>query len=145
VRVIAGKAAPTPENLAQSRTALTRLAATSPQFQVRVLTENWFDLLSTPEAVHELMQGLNVGLNFDFGNWSSADKYAQLAEIAPLAEGSHAKAHFENEQIDVADFERCLRILRDAHFSSPYSLVCDNAADRWRALGQMRAIVEGCL
>jgi sugar phosphate isomerase/epimerase len=142
VRVIAGKAAPTSENLAHSRAALQRLAQQAAHYDVRVLTENWFDLLSTPEAVHAVLDGANVGLNFDFGNWSGDEKYEQLAQIAALAEGSHAKAHFENEEIDAVDFEKCLKLLRAANFSGPYSLVCDNAQDRWSALSQMKSIAE---
>lgn len=142
VRVIAGKAAPTDESLAQSRAALGRLAEKAASSNLRLLTENWFDLLSTPEAVHTLLDGLNVGLNFDFGNWTGEGKYYALAQIAGIAEGSHAKAHFENDEIDAGDFERCLQLLRDAHFGGPFTLVCDNATDRWAAVEQAKAIAE---
>ena len=142
VRVIAGKAAPTDESLAQSRAALGRLAEKAAAFHLRLLTENWFDLLSTPEAVHRLLDSLDVGLNFDFGNWTGEGKYYALAQIAGIAEGSHAKAHFENDEIDAGDFERCLQLLRDAHFDGPYTLVCDNATDRWAAVAQAKAIAE---
>jgi sugar phosphate isomerase/epimerase len=51
LRVIAGKAAPTPDNLAQSRAALGRLADEADKFGVRITTENWFDLLQHPRDV----------------------------------------------------------------------------------------------
>jgi len=142
VRVIAGKAAPTGPALAQSRAALGRLAAQAATHQLRLLTENWFDLLSTPRAVHSLLDGIDVGLNFDFGNWTGPQKYYDLAQIVGIAEGSHAKAHFENDEIDEGDFERCLQLLRDAGFDGPLTLVCDNATDRWRAVAQAKAIAE---
>ncbi|HEX8550967.1 MAG TPA: TIM barrel protein [Abditibacteriaceae bacterium] len=140
VRVIAGKGAPTSENLTRSRAALARLAQQAARHNVRILTENWFDLLSTPEAVHSLFDGLDVGLNLDFGNWSGDDKYRNLEKIASLAEGTHAKAHFENEVIDEADFVKCLELLMLREYAGPYSLVCDNASDRWRALEEMKTI-----
>ena len=97
---------------------------------------------STPEAVHAVLDGTSVGLNLDFGNWTGPGKYEALARIAPLAEGSHAKAHFNDGDIDADDFKRCLQLTRDAGFSGPYTLVCDNAEDRWLALAQAKAIAE---
>lgn len=142
VRVIAGKAGPTAERLAHSRIVLERLVEKASAQGLHLLTENWFDLLATPEAVHAVIEGTNVGLNFDFGNWTGPGKYDALAQIAELAEGSHAKAHFEDEEIDAIDFKRCLQLLRDTDFSGPYTLVCDNAEDRWQAVAQAKAIAE---
>ena len=140
VRVIAGKAQPAPEALARSRAALERLAGAAAGCDLRLLTENWFDLLSTPDAVRTVLDGTGAELNFDFGNWSGPNKYEALREIAPLAVGSHAKAHFEDDVIDAADFEQCLQLLKNADFGGPYSLVCDGAADRWRGLADMKQI-----
>ena len=97
VRVIAGKQVPTPETLAIAKERLLALSLEGYLHGVRVMTENWFDLLSSPESVNSLLTELNgmVGLCFDFGNWDNQpDKYDALRQIAHYAESSHAKCPF---------------------------------------------------
>ena len=50
-RLIAGHAPYTPETLQRSSQAMQALARHGREHGVRVTTENWFDLLATPEAV----------------------------------------------------------------------------------------------
>lgn len=128
MRVIAGKGAPTEANLARSRAALLQLADAAEARGLRLMTENWFDLLSTPAAVHALMDGLDgrIGLCLDFGNWHGATKYDDLRAIAGYAESCHAKPQFDaNGAIERDDFARCIRITREAGFSGPYTLIYD--------------------
>jgi sugar phosphate isomerase/epimerase len=127
MRVIAGKSEPSEAALAKSREALLRLAGQAEAKGIRLMTENWFGLLSTPQAVTELMESLDgrVGLCFDFGNWKGETKYADLAAIAPYAESCHCKPQFVGDDIEPEDYTRCLDITRDAGFNGPYTLIYD--------------------
>ena len=150
-RVIAGKQPPTPQRLSASATRLRRLADDHPD--IRVVTENWMDLLPSADAVESLLQqtGDQVGLLIDLGNWTGADKYDELARIASLAETCHAKCHSEPSAVDPEsglavsldsdDYRRCLHVLADAGFDGPLALVYDGADDHeWSALDAVGAI-----
>src|SRR5690606_17928584 len=54
-RIIAGKQQAAPETLARSVAGFRELLAVNAGSPLRLVTENWFDLLSTPAAVHELL------------------------------------------------------------------------------------------
>jgi sugar phosphate isomerase/epimerase len=146
MRVIAGKAEPTDANLARSRDALLRLAEQAEAKGLRLMTENWFSLLSTPDAVNELLGSLDgrVGLCFDFGNWKGETKYADLAAIAQHAESCHAKPQFNADgSVEGDDYTRCLDITRDAGFAGPYTLIYDGPDwDELAGLESEKAIVE---
>jgi sugar phosphate isomerase/epimerase len=144
VRVIAGKQAPTPPTLERAVGQLRLLTMEAYVRGVRVLTENWFQLLPEPAAVHALLEPLQgaVGLNLDFGNWSGDQKYEWLAAIAPYAEGSHAKCGFEDGAPDTDDFTRCLTLARAAGFSGPFTLVHGEPGDVWGSLDRQRALLE---
>lgn len=145
VRVIAGKAPYTDETLKRSVAALRSLAARGRDNGVRVTTENWFDLLSCPEAVGTLLDALDgeVGFNLDFGNWSGPGKYADLQQIYPYAESCHAKCAFLSDYVpDSADFRRCLDLAKAAGFSGPYTLIYDAPGeDEWKGLAIEQALV----
>ena len=121
-RLIAGHAPYTQETLQRSSTALHALARIGREHGVRVTTENWFDLLATPEAVCSLLDSLEgeVGFNLDFGNWEGPSKYADLATIFPYAETCHAKCAFVAEYVpDAEDFGRCLDLARAERLLRP--------------------------
>lgn len=143
-RVIAGKQPPTPEALARSVVQLRSLSFEGYVRGVRILTENWYDLLSAPENVTSVMEGCGgaVGLNFDFGNWTGPHKYQQLAEIAQWAEGCHAKCGYSDGTPDSADFRKCLQVTQTAGFSGPYSLVHGEPDDVWGSLETQRQLLE---
>lgn len=143
-RVSGGKATPNTQSLAISHAALAQLGAYAAARNVRLMTENWQNLLSTPEAVLTVLDGLDeVGLLADFGNWSGPTKYADLAAILPRAESAHAKAHFDGPgSMDRADYEQCLALCQQAGFSGPYSLIYDGPdADEWAGLELEKAVV----
>lgn len=145
-RVIAGKAEPTEEALTVSVRGLRRLLAQAETYGLRLMTENWYDLLSNPTAIHALLEQLDgkVGLCFDFGNWHGPNKYADLQAIAPYAESCHTKAHFDPPyQIDREDYIRCLDITREAGFAGPYTLVyAGPGTDEWKGLSLEREVVQ---
>lgn len=145
-RVIAGKSSPAPERLADSGRRLARLAAGHPD--VRVVTENWHALLPTAADVHAVLDAAEgaAGLLVDLGNWRGADKYDQLASVAPRAETCHAKCHFTAEGPDALDFSTTLQLLVDAGYTGPLALIYDGADDdEWAALEQEKAIVDSVI
>jgi sugar phosphate isomerase/epimerase len=149
-RVIGGHAAPSDATLAQSLTAMRRLADVAAAHHVQLVTENFFKLMSTPEAVTWLVGQMNgkLGFKLDFGNWSGAEKYAWLAQVAPLAESCHAKAQFTAAYTpDAADFTQCLDIARAAGFAGPLTLIYDDARgdDEFRGLSAERELAAGYL
>lgn len=145
-RVIAGKAAPSESAMERSRSGLQKLATHAGAHGVRLMTENWFSLLSRPEYVLALLDDLDgtVGLCLDFGNWKGETKYEHLREIAPRADSCHTKAHFNAPQeIDEADYKRCLDLVREAGFSGPHTLIYDGPGDdEWDGLALERTIVR---
>lgn len=142
MRVIAGKAPLSDATLAQSSAALTALANEASQSGVRLMTENWFGLLSRPESVITLFEQLDgaVGLCLDFGNWGGRSKYEDLAAIAHLAESCHAKPQFTGPaSLDAADFTRCLELTQAVGFAGPYTLVYDGPQDdEWAGIALVR-------
>jgi sugar phosphate isomerase/epimerase len=143
-RIIAGKQPPTEENMARSAAHLQTLAMEGYVLGVRVMTENWFELLSQPPQVYDLSGRLNdaIGLCLDFGNWGGADKYERLHKIAPLADSCHAKCQFDQGRPDVEDYQKCLGITREAGFSGPYTLVYGEGGAVWESLEVQKKLVE---
>lgn len=144
-RVIAGKTA-SDGALQRSAQGLKRLSKRAEERGLRLMTENWFNLLRDAQAVHTLFEQLeqHVGLCLDFGNWKGPDKYAQLASIASYAESCHTKAHFQNpDTLDHPDYTHCLDITREAQFAGPYTLIYDGPSDdEWSGLALERAVVQ---
>ena len=144
-RLIAGHAPYSPETFQRSHDALHTLAHYGRDHGVRVTTENWFELLATPEAVCALLDSLDgeVGFNLDFGNWEGPSKYAGLATVFPYAETCHAKCAFPAEYVaDTEDYMRCLSLARTSGFPGPYTLIYDaSGADEWKGLAIERDLV----
>ena len=145
MRVIAGKQENTAANLQLSGQRLKRLADAAAVYGIRLMIENWFPLLSTPESLITLLDSLDrrVGLCFDFGNWSGEEKYKNLAQIAPYAESCHAKAYFnEAGQIDSQDYAKCIEILSAVNFQGPFTLIFDSPQpDEWTGLAVEREMI----
>src|SRR5258708_37190144 len=135
MRVIAGKAAPSEAALEISVRGIQYLIPRAEALGLRLMTENWYGLLSSPAPVHALIERLEgkVGFCFDFGNWHSPTKYTNLQSIAPYAESCHAKAYFASpDEMDTNDYIHCLDITRMAGFSGPYTLIYDGpGTDEW--------------
>ena len=147
MRVIAGKQPATLQNLQLSQQRLESLAQTAVAHNIRLMTENWFSLLATPEAVIQLLEGMNgrLGLCLDFGNWQGQEKYAGFEKIAPYAESCHAKGQFdENGRLHRDDYEHCLAITQTADFAGPYTLIYDssNPANEWDGLAIEKEVVS---
>ncbi|HLV36359.1 MAG TPA: sugar phosphate isomerase/epimerase [Spirillospora sp.] len=143
-RVIAGKTVDA-DALERSKAVMRQLAAVAEANHVRLMTENWFALLSTPEAVHSLLDALDgrLGLCVDFGNWKRLTKYEDLARIMPRAESCHAKCSFAAPmEPDTEDFLHCLDIAAEAGFSGPFTLIYDGPGDdEWDGIRLERQLV----
>ncbi len=146
-RVIAGKQEPTPENVRVSGERLVALTVEAYLRGLQLMTENWYSITSKPEYVQQIVESANgaLGLCVDFGNWSGETKYADLAEIAPLASSSHAKCNFTNGVPDTTDFRRCLDILRAEQYQGPFTLVYGEPDDVWGSIETQRQIITEML
>ena len=144
-RVIAGKGKPTAANLTASIDGLRVLAQLGKAQGVRIVTENWFDLLATPAQVHQILDAVGPDLGFlaDTGNWSGASKYDDLTSIFARAELCHSKASFGPGQVlDAADYGRCLDAAIAADYSGPHTLIFADDGDEWAGLEMERAFVR---
>ena len=143
-RIIAGKQKPTRDALDRSVKALTALADGNAGSDVRLVTENWFDLLAEPAHVHFLLDKLDgrIGLLADFGNWGGKDKYADLQSIFNRAELCHAKASFIDGDLDEADYGQCVAAAETAGYKGPYTLIFDSEIPgEWHGLGIERDFI----
>jgi len=148
-RIIAGKQEHSPATMEKSVAGFHELVKRGSDCGVEIVTENWFDLLDTPEAVNELFERLDgsIGLNADFGNWEGSRKYTDLAAIFPLAQSCHAKCNFDAAGTeDWDDYGQCLEIAQNTNFSGVYTLVYDAPdSDEWGGLAREKQfITEYC-
>ena len=148
-RIIAGKQPPSKEALNRSVLALRELEEGNSGSPVRLVTENWHALLPSAAEVNELLDRLEgrIGLLMDFGNWTGANKYEQLAAIAGRAELCHAKASFIDGDLDAADYGRCIDLAEAAGYAGPYTLIFDSdvPVNEWDGLAAERDFIPGRL
>ena len=125
LRVIAGQSA-SQGALELSARTLLKIAGHARASGVKIITENWFDLLSTPDAVTQLMaltEG-EIGLLLDWSNWNGPGKYQRLGCIAPFASSCHVQLEFlAPARVDEEDCQRCLELPYPRAFDGPYVLV----------------------
>jgi sugar phosphate isomerase/epimerase len=148
-RVIAGRQKPGPEAMNRAVLALRKLEEGNTGSTVRLVTENWHDLLPSAVEVNELLDRLEgrIGLLMDFGNWKGSDKYDQLAGIAGRAELCHAKASFIDGDLDAEDYGRCVDVAETAGYAGPYTLIFDSEVqvNEWNGLAAERDFIAGRL
>ncbi len=149
MRVIAGKALPTNAALAMAEQYLGKLAEITSLAGVRLVIENWFDLLPGPVEVNRVLDNLGgkVGLNGDFGNWQGTGKYEDLAKIMGRAELCHAKGHYSSAGLDVEDYVRCVLLSDAAGYRGPFTLIYDSPYydDEWVGILEERACIAEAL
>lgn len=88
------------------------------------------------------------GINFDTGNFHTADPYGDLERIAPYAVNVQWKAEIQPKsakQKQPADLKRIVKILRQANYRGYATLEYEAAEDPWtavpRLLNQMREVL----
>jgi sugar phosphate isomerase/epimerase len=147
-RIIAGKHKG-PDAMNRAVLALRALEEGNSGSPVRLVTENWHDLLPSAAAVNDLLDRLEgrIGLLMDFGNWTGPGKYEQLAAIAGRAELCHAKASFIDGDLDAEDFGRCIDLAETAGYAGPYTLIFDSElpVNEWDGLATERDFILGRL
>ncbi len=152
-RVVAGKQKPSAATLALSVAGLKQIVARGKAAGVRVVTENWHDLLSGPHEVNHVLDavGSDLGLLADFGNWKGPTKYDGLVAIMPRAEDTHAKCSFSGQlsaagSMDSADYGRCVAIADAAGYAGPYTLIYDGPDDdEWACIAAEEAFIRQTL
>jgi sugar phosphate isomerase/epimerase len=146
VRISAGQQPPTPEVIERSGQQLHAFAQMATQHSVRVITENWqrtsqeaVDLL----AILERCAG-QVGLCADTGNAeATADKYATLAQLLPLASSVHFKARYGDDgQIMPDDLDRCLELIEQANFDGVITLIYAGKQQEWAEIVRLRDALQ---
>jgi Xylose isomerase-like TIM barrel len=145
-RVIAGKAIATPEVLDLSISGLKTFAELGVKLGVRVVTENWFDTLATPQAVHHVLDAVGPSLGFlaDTGNWGGSLKYQNLQSIFTRAELCHAKTCFAAGLVlDKDDNAKWLSSAVSAAYNGPFTLIFADDGDEWEGLDLERRYIVG--
>jgi sugar phosphate isomerase/epimerase len=143
-RIIAGKQKPSKDALDLSAAKLVEIAGRNSGSGVKLVTENWFDLLPTPKEMHYLLDATDglIGLNGDFGNWSDPRKYEWLGAIFGRASICHAKASFANGKMDAEDYGRCVDVAEAASYLGPYTLIFDaDRPDEWSGIAEERTFI----
>jgi sugar phosphate isomerase/epimerase len=147
-RVIAGKQPPSPATLDLAIDGLRCCAAAGRKAGVRIVTENWFDLLASPAEVNYVLDALDgeVGFLADTGNWRGPTKYADLEAIFARAELCHAKAYFTADpkggpSLEARDFGHSMDAAARANYRGPYTLIFDSEGDEWAGLAAERQFI----
>ena len=83
--------------------------------------ENHGGITATPEQLLKIVAGVKpspwFGINFDGGNFRTADPYADLAKIAPYALNAQIKVDlYPNGKHEPTDLARVVTILKDANY-----------------------------
>jgi sugar phosphate isomerase/epimerase len=121
------------------------------QYGVYLALENHGGITGTATQMLALVQAVKsdwFGVNWDTGNFNTADPYADLARIAPYAVVSQIKTEVQRagKTKEEADLKRLLSILRTANFRGYVALEYEAAEDPKRAvpraLTQLRQLVN---
>lgn len=153
IRVFAGKP---PAGMGHDQAVANAVAnlqnacETAGKHGVTLALEN-HDFLMDPARMMEIVEGVDsmwFGVNWDSGNFHTADPYADLARLAPYAVNAQIKV----EMIDPAgrkssaDLPRLLAILRDAEYRGAIVLEYEAADEPREAIpryaAELRAAME---
>jgi sugar phosphate isomerase/epimerase len=100
--------------------------------------ENHGGVTAKAEGLLEIVRRVNssfFGVNFDCGNFHSADPYAELAAIAPYAVNAQLKVDISREgKREDTDLERVLKTLRDVGYSGWVALEYEAAEEPKEAI-----------
>ncbi len=100
--------------------------------------ENHGGVTAKAEGLLEIVRKVDspfFGINFDCGNFHSADPYAELEAIAPYAVNAQLKVDISREgKREDTDLERVLKILRDVGYSGWVALEYEAAQEPKEAI-----------
>ncbi|MFP4502383.1 MAG: sugar phosphate isomerase/epimerase family protein [Candidatus Hydrogenedentota bacterium] len=155
IRIFAGKAKPgmTEEEALDLCVAgideALEYAATKGVF---LALENHGGITATPEQLLRIVQRVKpspwFGVNFDSGNFKTADPYADLAKIAPYTLNAQIKVMMRHENGKTrADFGRIIGILGDAGYRGYIVLEYEEKDDPREAIPplieELRGLIRG--
>jgi len=145
-RAVAGNAAPGDEAaMTRAVEGYLRLAEVAAEAGVRLLTENLGSFTTDTGTLVELLDRLGgeVGLVADFGNGRKPGEYGGLERLSPRAESVHAKPEVAADgSLAEEDFLACVRLVHEAGFSGPYTLVYRGPGDPWDGIMHTKRLVE---
>jgi sugar phosphate isomerase/epimerase len=106
---------------------------------VMLALENHGGVTATPDQMLSIVEQVDdspwFGVNFDSGNFRTADPYGDLARIAPYAVNAQVKVSIApNGQRQPADFNRILTILRDADYRGYVALEYEEKESPFEAI-----------
>lgn len=105
---------------------------------VALALENHGGITATPEQLLAIVEQIDspwFGINFDSGNFHSADPYADLARIAPYAINAQIKTEMSHDkQKSDADLGRIVEILRGVNYRGYVVLEYEAAEDPFIAV-----------
>ena len=113
--------------------------------------ENHGGIVPEPAPLLEIIKQVNspwLGINFDSGNFQTADPYADLEKIAPYAVNVQIKTevHPKGKTTERADLKRVLKILADAKYQGYIALEFEENADPWQrvpvVLDELHALIH---
>lgn len=124
IRIFAGNVPPGMSNdmaIANCIKGIEQSLAYAAEEGVILALENHGGITATPELMLKIVNGVEkspwFGVNFDGGNFQTADPYASLERIAPYAVNAQLKVEvFPNGRREPADLERVAKILRAANY-----------------------------
>jgi sugar phosphate isomerase/epimerase len=97
--------------------------------------ENHGGIVAEPDNLIQMVKAAKspwAGINFDSGNFHTADPYADLAKIAPYAVNVQLKMEIKragSSGAEPSDVKRVLQILRDANYQGWFTLEYEMKAD----------------
>ncbi len=161
IRIDAGLEPPTPEVIAQSARRLQEFVQIAALRGLRVSTENWHATSQNPEGLLEILERCagtvghetvghatighaTIGLCADTGNAeASSDKYQTLSLLLPKASSVHFKPRYTaNGDIDLADLEFCVKLMKQANFDGVLTLIFDHKLDEWQGIARLREALQ---
>jgi sugar phosphate isomerase/epimerase len=137
VRIFAGtvEAGDTEENARRRCVdAIGEVCTHAADFGVYVALENHGGITATADQMLAIVRAVNsdwFGVNFDTGNFHTADPYADLARIAPYAVVVQIKTEIQRagQKKEEADLRRLIGILRTANYRGYVALEYEAAED----------------
>ncbi len=129
--------------------ALHEVCEHSAQFGIYVALENHGGITATPEQMLALVRAVKsewFGVNWDSGNFRTADPYADLARIAPYAVNVQIKTEIQRAgRNEEADLKRLVAMLRAVNYRGYVALEYEAAADPKTAVPKHAATLRGLL
>jgi sugar phosphate isomerase/epimerase len=101
--------------------------------------ENHGGIVAEADDLLEIVRAVKspwVGINLDTGNFHTADPYGDLAKCAPYAVNVQFKVEMSKrgEKAEPADYDRIVKMLRDANYQGYVALEYEAAQDPWQAV-----------